>query len=51
MLGFCGKKVPELFLDLKSQALRKDRSLQIGFCRFVSPLKYGGEVGVESFDE
>ncbi len=51
MLGFCGEKIPELFLDLKSQAIRRDRSLQIGFCRFVSPLKYGGEVGVESFDE
>jgi len=51
MLGFCGEKVPKLFLDLKSQALRKDRFLQIGFCRLITPLEDGGEVRVESFKE
>jgi len=49
ILGFCGHKIPKLFLDLKTQALKKDRFLQIGFSRFIPPPKLGGDVRVESF--
>jgi len=50
VLGFCGDKIPELFFDLKTQALKKDRFLQIDFCRLIPPLEYGAEVKVESFN-
>ncbi len=51
ILGFCGKKVPKLFFDLRTQALKKDRFLKIDFCRLIPPLEFGGEVRVESFKE
>ncbi|MEA2005726.1 MAG: hypothetical protein U9O50_05650 [Acidobacteriota bacterium] len=51
ILGFCKEKIPELFLDLKTQALRRDRFLQLEFCRLIPPLKYGGDVKVERFKE
>jgi hypothetical protein len=51
ILGFCGENIPELFLDLKTEALKKDRFLQIEFCHLIPPPKYGGEVRVEGFIE
>ena len=35
--------------DLKEQALRKDRHLEIEFCRFIAPEKLGGDVKLRSF--
>jgi len=51
ILGFCGEKIPKLFLEMKTQALRRDRFLQIEFCRLIPPLKYGGEMKVERFKQ
>jgi len=50
VLGFCGEEIPELFFDLKTRALRKDRFLQIEFCRLIPPEQFGGEVRVVSFN-
>ncbi len=44
LLGFCGDVVPPLFHDLKAQALRRDKHLQIEFCRLIPPDKDGGKV-------
>ena len=49
VLGFCGETVPKLFIDLKTEALRKDRFLQIGFCRLIPPDDKKGTAKVESF--
>ena len=49
VLGFCGDKVPPIFIDLKAQALRKDRHLQIEFCRFLTPNRLGEIVKVSRF--
>lgn len=49
VLGFCGDVVPPLFNDLKAQAIRKDRHLQIEFCRLIPPDTLGGKVKVSSF--
>jgi len=49
ILGFCEKEIPELFLDMKKQALRGDRFLKIEFCRLIPPGKPGGDVKVERF--
>lgn len=49
VLGFCGETVPKLFIDLKTEALRKDRFLQIGFCRLIPPDNKTGPTKVESF--
>ena len=49
ILGFCGDDVPELFLDLKTKALRKDRSLQIEFCRLIPPSENGRQVRIKNF--
>jgi hypothetical protein len=51
ILGFCKEHIPELFKDLKTEALKKDRFLQIEFCRLIPPLKYEGEVSVKGFIE
>ena len=51
ILGFCGEKIPELFIDIKNQALRKDRFLHIDSCRLIPPEQFGGEVRAESFKE
>ena len=48
-LGFCGDVVPPLFHDLKAQALRRDKHLQIEFCRLIPPDNYGGKVKVGRF--
>lgn len=37
VLGFFGDKIPDRYEDLKSQALNKDRHLNINFCR-IKPL-------------
>jgi hypothetical protein len=50
VLGFCGEKVPGLFFKLRKDAQKKDRHLQIEFCRFLTPSKIGEHVGVTSFD-
>ena len=49
VLGFCGDKIPDLFYKLRKQAKRKDRHLEIVFCRLTPPLNYGGEVGLDTF--
>jgi len=49
VLGFCGDTVPPLFYDLKAQALKKDRHLQIEFCRLIPPNTLGKRVKVGSF--
>jgi len=50
ILGFCGEKVPTLFLDLRNDALKRDRHLQIEFCRFLTLSEVGGQVQVSRFD-
>jgi len=50
ILGFCGEEVPTLFLDLRNDALKRDRHLQIEFCRFLTPSVAGGQVEVSRFD-
>jgi len=50
ILGFCGEDVPKLFLDLKTKALRKDRSLQIEFCRLIPPSEDGRQVRIKNFN-
>ena len=50
ILGFCGEEVPTLFLDLRNDALKRDRHLQIEFCRFMTPLGAGGQVEVSRFE-
>jgi hypothetical protein len=49
VLGFCGDVVPPLFLELKAQALRRDRHLEIEFCRFIPPESLGGKVKLGNF--
>jgi len=49
VLGFCGGEVPLLFHDLKAQALKRDRHLQIEFCRLIPPDTLGKKVKVGSF--
>ncbi len=49
VLGFCGDKVPPLFIDLKTQALKRDRHLQIEFCRFLTPNRLSKIVKVSHF--
>lgn len=49
VLGFCGDTVPPLFHDLKVQALKRDRHLQIEFCRLIPPDTLGPKVKVGSF--
>ena len=50
ILGFCGEEVPTLFLDLRNDALKRDRHLQIEFCRFLTPSAVGEHVEVSRFD-
>jgi hypothetical protein len=50
ILGFCGEEVPKLFLGLRNDALKRDRHLQIGFCRFLTPSTVGEHVRVSRFD-
>jgi len=50
VLGFCGEKVPTLFLDLRNDALKRDRHLQIKFSRFKTPSAVGDHVKVSRFD-
>ncbi len=49
VLGFCGDKIPDLFYELKKQAKRKDRHLEVVFCRLIPPSNYGGEVRLGTF--
>lgn len=49
VLGFCGDEVPPLFHDLRAQALKRDRHLQIEFCRLIPPDTLGKMVKVGSF--
>jgi len=49
VLGFCGDEVPLLFHDLRAQALKRDRHLQIEFCRLISPDTIGKMVKVGGF--
>lgn len=46
ILGFCGKKVPHLFLKLREQALREDPYLKIDFCRFITPPNTKGKLTI-----
>jgi hypothetical protein len=50
ILGFCREEIPRLFLDLRNDALKKDRHLQIEFCRFLTPSDVGEHVRVSRFD-
>lgn len=50
ILGFCGEKVPSLFIDLRNDAQKRDRHLQIEFCRFLTPSAFGEHVEVSRFD-
>lgn len=50
ILGFCGEEIPELFLDLRKEAQKRDRYLQIEFCRLMPPSVMGGQVEVSRFD-
>jgi len=50
ILGFCGEKVPELFFELRKDAQKRDRHLQVEFCRFLTPATVGEHVKVTSFD-
>ena len=49
ILGFCGDKVPALFIELRNDALKRDRHLQIEFCRFLTPSSVGEHVEVSRF--
>jgi len=49
VLGFCGNEIPDLFYKLKKQAKRKDRHLEVVFCRLIPPSNYGGEVRLGTF--
>ena len=49
VLGFCGDKIPDLFCELRKQARRKDRHLEVVFCRLIPPSNYGGEVRLGTF--
>lgn len=49
VLGFCGDKIPDLFYELKKQARRKDRHLEVVFCRLIPPSDYGGRVRLGTF--
>jgi hypothetical protein len=53
ILGFCGEvqKVPALFSHLRFKALRKDRFLQIEFCRLIPPRQCGDVVEIARFEE
>jgi hypothetical protein len=51
ILGFCGETIPELFLDMKAEALRRDHFLQIEFYRLIPTLDDGGQVRIENFKE
>lgn len=49
VLGFCGDKIPSLFLELKEDALKRDPHLQIEFVRFLTPSVVGEHVKVVGF--
>ena len=50
VLGFCAEKVPGLFFELRNDAQKKDRHLQIEFCRFLTPSTVGKHVKVSKFE-
>ena len=49
VLGFCGDEVPLLFHNLRVQALKRDRHLEIDFCRLIPPDTLGKMVKVGRF--
>lgn len=48
ILGFCNEEVPPLFYILRDEAKRKDRYLDIHFCRYFVVNRSTGEIGFES---
>jgi len=50
ILGFCGEKVPGLFFELRRDAIKRDRHLQIEFCRFLTPSSVDEHVKVSRFE-
>ncbi|MFC2166952.1 hypothetical protein ACFLQZ_03205 [Acidobacteriota bacterium] len=48
ILGFCHEVVPSLFYKLREEAKRKDRYLDIHFCRYTVLNKTTGEIRLES---
>jgi hypothetical protein len=51
LLGFCGEVIPKHFVTLRENATRKDRFLNIDFCRLVPPDLFGNKVRVARFEE
>lgn len=51
VLGLSGVPIPELFPQLRSEAVKRDRHLQIKFCRLIKPAKFGENVGIESYPD
>ena len=51
VLGLSGEPIPKLFPKLREEALKRDRHLQIKFCRLIRPAKFGGEVGIGSYPD
>ncbi|MBD3377432.1 hypothetical protein GF406_20560 [candidate division KSB1 bacterium] len=49
VLGISGEKIPDLFQDLRHDALNRDRHLQIEFCRILSPAAIGDHVDLAGF--
>jgi hypothetical protein len=50
ILGFSGEKIPDLFQDLRHDALNRDRHLQIESCRILSPAAIGDHIELAGFD-
>ena len=48
ILGFCSEEVPLLFYTLRDEAKKKDRYLDIHFCRYSVVSKTTGEIQLES---
>ena len=50
VLGFFNKEVPDLFWELRRQALRHDRYLRIDFVRFAHPPESDKELVLTRYD-
>lgn len=48
VLGFCDKEVPPLFNKFRDEAMKKDRYLDIHFCRFEKKNKTNEEIRLKS---
>jgi len=51
VLGLSGVPIPKLFPQLRKEAVKRDRHLQIKFCRLIKPSKFGENVAIESYPD